>query len=248
MSAVGGDPASQNGHRDMSAPVEISAVPVRAAHRIAGELRMRIKTGRLLPGDRLIERDLARDLGVSRIPVREAVQELIRDGLADASINRGARVHRYTGAEVDDLFDIRAVLEGLAAGRAAARRTFDQLEEMEGLGSDAQGHLESGRILECMVATEQWHELLVAMASSPALETAFAPVHSRLSWLLYLNPDPPAILREHAAIWGAIADQNPARAERLARRHARSALAHVRKALPAAEEAHSSTANSKPAP
>jgi DNA-binding GntR family transcriptional regulator len=103
-------------------------VPARNAGGVATELiRHAIAEGRLQPGERLKEKELAEMLGISRTPVREALLLLQAEGLVDAMPNRGATVKAYTEAELADLYELRALLEGYAARRAASRITEGQL-------------------------------------------------------------------------------------------------------------------------
>jgi DNA-binding GntR family transcriptional regulator len=83
-------------------------------------IRQAILDGRLDPGSRLKEEELARELGISRTPVREALLILQAEGLVDAAPNRGAVVRSHDGDDLEDLYQLRALLEGYAARRAAA--------------------------------------------------------------------------------------------------------------------------------
>jgi GntR family transcriptional regulator, vanillate catabolism transcriptional regulator len=83
------------------------------------QLRAAILAGEFLPGERLFEMRLAERLGVSRTPVRAALQALASDGLLDYAPNRGYSVRAYDTAEILQAYEIRAVREGLAAKRAA---------------------------------------------------------------------------------------------------------------------------------
>ncbi len=95
-----------------------------------------IRTGALKPGDRLTETDLAARLGISRTPVREAIRALEADGLVDHQPRAGARIRRLDYAEVTELYEMRAVLEGTAA-RFAARAAYDsELVELEAITED----------------------------------------------------------------------------------------------------------------
>lgn len=80
--------------------------------------------GSLKPGDALVENDLARLLGISRSPIREALHELTRAGIVDKPPGRGARVRRWTRRDLEELFSIRALLEGYAA-RLACEHASD---------------------------------------------------------------------------------------------------------------------------
>lgn len=86
------------------------------------ELRRRIVSTELAPGQRLVERDLAAELEVSRIPLREALRLLEADGLVVLVPHKGALVSPFTPADVRDLFDVRESLEALAARLTAERR------------------------------------------------------------------------------------------------------------------------------
>jgi len=95
---------------------------VRNASVAARELiRSAIVEGRLEPGQRLKEEELARELGISRTPIREALLMLQAEDLVVATPNRGAMVRAHRAEELEDLYDLRALLEGHAARRAATR-------------------------------------------------------------------------------------------------------------------------------
>jgi DNA-binding GntR family transcriptional regulator len=92
---------------------------------VAEEIRQAIVEGRLAPGSRLKEEELARELGISRTPIREALLVLQAEGLVDSAPNRGATVRVHDAEDLDDMYRLRALLEGYAAGRAAERASDD---------------------------------------------------------------------------------------------------------------------------
>jgi DNA-binding GntR family transcriptional regulator len=103
----------------------------KSASAVATELiRAAILDGRLEPGRRLKEEELARELGISRTPVREALLVLQTEGLLESAPNRGATVRSYEAEDLDDLYQLRAVLEGFAARRAALRISEDGIEQL----------------------------------------------------------------------------------------------------------------------
>src|SRR6202158_526809 len=107
----------QSSHLPTSAPlsfIERSAAPLR--RQVLDELRQSIIAGRLAPGSRLIERELIAMMGVSRTVIRDALRQLESEGLIAIIPNKGPVVRELTLAEAKDLYSIRAVLEGLAAG------------------------------------------------------------------------------------------------------------------------------------
>ena len=104
---------------------------VRNASMAATELiREAIIDGRVEPGRRLKEEELARELGISRTPVREALLMLQAEGLVVATPNRGAMVRVHDAEDLDDLYQLRALLEGHATRRAAARISEVEVEQL----------------------------------------------------------------------------------------------------------------------
>jgi DNA-binding GntR family transcriptional regulator len=90
------------------------------ADQVRDALRERIASGQLSPGDRVIESQLTREFGVSAIPVREAIRELVAMRLLESATHRGARVREVTLEETLEALEVRAAVEGWAATRAVA--------------------------------------------------------------------------------------------------------------------------------
>lgn len=111
--------------------VQSIAATERAGNMIAHEIRRAILEGRIEPGDVLREEQLARELGTSRTPVREALIELRNDGLVEARATQRAVVRAYTADELHDIYALRAALEAHAASLAAYRATSAQHDELE---------------------------------------------------------------------------------------------------------------------
>jgi DNA-binding GntR family transcriptional regulator len=115
---------------------------------VADALRDAILRGHLRPGERLKEDVIARELAVSRTPVREAIAMLQAEGVLEAPQHRGAQVRSYSPSELEEIYDLRSILEGYAACRAATRITRAELtrlrrscEAMEKLRPDDLEHL-----------------------------------------------------------------------------------------------------------
>ncbi len=131
--------------------IEGQAPLSRSASAAASEvIREAILDGRLAPGQRLKEEELARELGVSRTPVREALLLLQTDGLVELAPRRGATVRAYAVDDLDEVYQLRAVLEGYAARRAATRISADDLTFLE----------ESCRRFEHLSASDDLPELV----------------------------------------------------------------------------------------
>lgn len=104
-----------------------------AVERAYEVIRAEILSGQLAPGERLREEDLVSRIGVSRTPVREALRRLEVDGYTVVQANRGASVSAYTKRDVDEIYGLRALLEGHAARRAAARVSPQHIERLEAI-------------------------------------------------------------------------------------------------------------------
>jgi DNA-binding GntR family transcriptional regulator len=138
-------------------------------------LRALILTGEYGPEERLIEEQLAERLGVSRTPVRQALTMLEAEGLVEITPNRGATVCSFSIEDVWDIYDLRAVLEGHAARRAAGRIERRELErlrelarEMEGLPGQFDDHEEEIRALVAL--NQGFHGTIVEASRNRRLE------------------------------------------------------------------------------
>jgi DNA-binding GntR family transcriptional regulator len=134
-----------------------------------------ILTGEYGPEERLIEEQLAERLGVSRTPVRQALTLLEAEGLVELAPNRGATVRSFTVADVWDIYDLRAVLEGHAARRAAGRIQGDEVgrlrelaAQMEGLAGRFEDHEEEIRALVAL--NQEFHGTIVEASRNRRLE------------------------------------------------------------------------------
>lgn len=101
-----------------------------AAEHAYDHIREQILSGRFKPGQRLTEAELVASCGVSRTPVRTAINRLVGEDFLETVRNEGARVKRWEPAELDELFELRTLLEGHAAARAARRISESQLAEI----------------------------------------------------------------------------------------------------------------------
>ena len=146
--------------------------------RLLAELR----DGRLNPGDRLRETDLAERLGVSRTPVREAIRQLETDGIVTHVPRHGATIRRLDYAEVMELYEMRAVLEGTAA-RLAARAASDiEIEELTDMNRQM---AQLGNAPEAFILNRQFHAALLDAAKNRFLTRS---IHALQKALMILGP------------------------------------------------------------
>ena len=139
---------------------------VRNASAAATELiREAIIDGRLAPGQRLKEEELARELGISRTPVREALLMLQAEGLVDAVPNRGAVVSSHDAEDLEDLYQLRALLEGHAARRAAMNVTHETIADLWASCERFEG-LADGDVKELVKENLVFHNTIVEASGS----------------------------------------------------------------------------------
>jgi DNA-binding GntR family transcriptional regulator len=175
-------------------------------------LRSRIFEGHYAPGTRLVERDLAAEFSVSRLPVREALRMLRQEGLISDRGARGAEVSTLSPKDVEDLFDVRQSLEVLACRLAAKRATKDDLAYLKGLLDDAEGYLAKGSVMEAHRSNSEFHDAITGIADNNFLKSALEPLQGRMHWLFRHVSDLPELIREHRELYAAIASGDPDRA------------------------------------
>ena len=158
--------------------IEKSAAPLR--RQVVEELRQSIISGRLLPGARLIERELIAMMGVSRTVIREALRQLESEGLVAIIPNKGPIVRELTLAEARDLYSIRAVLEGLAARLFVENAKDSDVAELEReLDSTASAYA-SGDPEIILAAKNRFYEVLFEGAGSETLSSMIGTLHVRI--------------------------------------------------------------------
>jgi DNA-binding GntR family transcriptional regulator len=186
-----------------------------------------IKHGRYAAGQRLVEADLSRELGVSRGPLREAFGRLAADGLLVIEPYRGALVRRMSRADLIDLFQVREALEGQAARLAAERiHLADHRERLQRALDDVRAHREEADVAAYMDVNERFHQLIVELSGNQALARMIAQLQIQAFRLLYRRLADSAAkthsIEEHEHVAAAILDRDAAAAEREMRAHVRS--------------------------
>ena len=184
--------------------------------------------GELPPGQHMVETDLARQLGVSRQPIREALHRMEAEGWVDLRPSQGAFVHVPTDSEVDELLDVRALLEAETARLAAAgggsqapQARQAQLARLREICAEGQAAAEADDFGGAVTANNAFHTEIAAMGGNAVLAELADIVGRRVQW--YYRMVAPArghgSWAEHAEMIAAIEAGDPERAQALARRH-----------------------------
>ncbi|MCM3895885.1 GntR family transcriptional regulator [Gordonia sputi] len=159
-------------------PVGRVAAPLR--EQVIDALRAAILDFTLAPGQRLIERELIEQLGVSRTTVREALRELTSEGLITVVPQKGAIVSSPSVEEAQELYEARRRLEGLLVRRFVERAAKSQIIALAAAAEAFAEATESGEPLRILDAVDDYHAVIVAGARSPVLESLVGNLQSRL--------------------------------------------------------------------
>ena len=160
--------------------------PQRPADRAYAWIRDRIFAGQFAPRAHLKEEELARRIGVSRSPVRDALRRLAGEGMVVAERERGTYVKEFSRAEIDEIFQLRAALEAYAAAQAAQRMDAPTLERVETLARKMESVRKGGAdaFARFSALNNDFHRTILAAANSPRLESLLDPLLSIPVFLL----------------------------------------------------------------
>lgn len=193
------------------------------------EIRERILDGRYPGGSRLTEQSLASELQISRTPVRSALIRLQEEGLIDLTANQGARVIAWTPKDIEETFDLRAILEGWGAARATLHATAEQLERLNAVCASMEGliqvqPMESIEIVTQLAKLNQvFHDAVAEASGSPKLpwlrKTLVSLPIVEKAYFSYSAEQLHNAVKDHRAIYRAIERKNAAEAESLMRAH-----------------------------
>lgn len=198
-----------------------------------------ILEGELAPGSRIVETRVARELGVSQAPVREALRDLAILGFVEMKPHKGARVRKPTREELTQAIEVRAELEALGGRLAAERRTEQCITDLERLYLAMEEAADRGDAHDQALNNTRFHARIIAAAQNSTLQRQWSMLEpfSRT----YITASAPGIdlhwlSQRHAPLLAAIRDRNPELAADLSRKHAAEAavliegLDHVRDA------------------
>lgn len=193
--------------------------------RIATELAHLIITGQLQPGRRLQETRLADQFHVSRAPIREAIKELERLGLAVKPARRGAQVLAVTPRDVKEIYEIKTMLEGLAARLAAERITTQELTRLKAIYQQMCRLSERGSRARYVDVSRQFHQAFIEASGNSRLVQIYEAMSRQIWWLgsmiLSQSDRHRTSVQEHGEILDALAARDAKRAQTVTEDHVR---------------------------
>ncbi len=202
-----------------------------SSERAYRELKELIVDGHLAPGTRLVELSLATRFGVSRTPVREALKRLVDGNLVVADPIRGLVVRNPEAAEVEEVYLVREVLDGLAALLAAQRVSPDDIARLRLVLDSMREGIREGRTDVVVNANMAFHDVLYRAAGNQTLARLGNELRTfvrRFSTEAFASPGRvDAVLQEHERVLDALERGDAEGAERASREHLRAARNYV---------------------
>jgi DNA-binding GntR family transcriptional regulator len=190
-------------------------------------LREAIINGHLKPGERMMEIQLAEEMGVSRTPIREAIRKLELEGFVVMIPRKGAYVAGISLKDIADVFEIRVALEGLAAALAAERMTEAELEELERILVKKAEAVEANDLEEVVEADTEFHDLLYKSSRNQRLSQIISNLREQIQRFRATSLADPRRMREsleeHKKIVEALSERNIATAQAAAQEHIENA-------------------------
>ncbi|TPG39208.1 GntR family transcriptional regulator [Roseomonas nepalensis] len=215
--------------------MDLRVTPLGVQSQAVDKLREAIVSGHFQPGQRLVEAELCRLLGISRGSVREALRRLEGERLVVITPNRGPSVTELSWEEAVQIYDVRRLLEGEAAALAARRATAAQREEMEAALEAFEAAVAAEDALGRVGATACFYDLVLAACGNAVVDEILRGLHARINLLrsrsMSRQGRAPESARELRAILAAIRDRAPAAARKAAMLHVQAACAAAKEAM-----------------
>ncbi len=217
--------------------LELSGIPLREnlEELVYKAFKQSILSGKLAPGTRLIEEEIAKAMRVSKTPVRHALARLQSEGLVVAIPWQGKRVVSLTLEEVSQLYDVREALEGMAARLAAGQLGEEVLAQMTAHVADSERHLAQGDMEAFLVADRSWHDLLIRGSGNDLLAQMMEGVRNKILIMqvasIYYGRRGQDSVAEHRSVLEALYAHDSDAAEQRMRAHICNVRAIVLKTL-----------------
>ncbi|MGG6297551.1 GntR family transcriptional regulator [Leptolyngbya sp. AN02str] len=198
-------------------------------------LRKMILTGELVPGQRLVEAQLARDLAVSRTPIREALGQLHREALVMSDADQGLQVARFSADDAAHLYECRIALELVSVTEACEHATSGQMRKLQQFVQKAEKLVDANasRLLnfQLLELDYQFHRLIAEMSGNSWLQEILDQIFDKMMLLriqtIEQNQGVLDVGVEHLAIYDAIAQRNTKAAKQATTQHLKAAKTRV---------------------
>ena len=198
---------------------------INLAERVYENIRQRILEDDLPPGTRLISDQLAKEMGVSRTPVKEALLRLEKDGFAVSVPRRGVYAKKFSRAEIKEIYEVREVLEALAVRLGAPLINEKQIRAMLKTCHDFQRSVKKKDTRSCLKADFEFHKLLIQASRNSKLVDVINTFNLQLLSIFTKEREywsrAPRYIEQHLSIIDALSNDDSDLAQELLQKHIR---------------------------
>lgn len=210
-------------------PAQLNSLRVK----VFTQLQNDILNGKYQPGESIIETKLSEEMGVSRTPIREAIRQLELEGLVQSIPNKGVFVQGVSAQDIEDIYTIRMMIEGLAARWATEKMTDEELVELKEALELEEFYTTKNDIQHLLQFDSRFHEIIFRASKSKPLMHTLSTFHhyvQRARNVSFSDPERARkVLEEHRAILQALMERDAEKAERLTTEHVRNASMNLLK-------------------
>ena len=212
---------------------DILRQPVNLAESVYYQIRRNILSGKYRPGKSITEMEVSNDLGVSRTPVREAFKHLESEGLLELRPNRGAVVVGIGKTDIEDIYEIRSLLEGRAAERAALQADEESLKQLSEIIDLTEFYVERENYDRVTEMDDRFHQTIYELTGSRILQRILKELHAYAENIRERSIREPGraklMLEEHHAVLEAMQAKDHALAGQRMVQHVQNSAANMEK-------------------
>ena len=206
------------------------------------QIKAAIKEGRVKPGDRLIETELAKDMGISRFPIREALRQLEKEGLVQSIPFKGTSVARFSRKDIEDLYNLRGALEGLAVRTLVNKITAAEIKKLQTIVKAMIKAGEENKGRKIIEEDMRFHKRLCELSGNEKLLTVWLTLESQsrifLTFEKFQYTDLQSFIQWHVEILEALKNRDADLAEQVVWKHLAEGLELMRSGYLTENESH----------
>ena len=199
------------------------------------QIKEAIQSGRLKPGDRIVETQLAREMGISRFPIREAISSLEKEGILITIPFKGTYISHYDENDLEEIYTLRSALEELAIRLLMEEIASKKIKKLESILAAMEQAAHKGRVGRLIFGDMQFHQAICELSGHRRLLEAWLTLKDQLGSFIALEEHsyggPEQLLKTHYPLMEAIKKGDSSLAEKRLREHLFDALQVVKEAL-----------------
>ena len=199
------------------------------------QIKEAIQSGKLKPGDRIVEAELAREMGISRFPIREAISSLEKEGILITIPFKGTYISHYDEDDLEEIYTLRSALEELAIRLLMEKITSKKIQKLESILAAMEQATHKGKVGRLIFGDMQFHQAICELSGHRRLLEVWLTLKDQLRSFIALEEHfyggPEQLLKTHYPLMAAIKTGDSSLAEKRLREHLFDALQIVKEAL-----------------